>query len=117
MNRLTLLLVFCAALVSGIHPAFAERSEPREVAPIVQDGVRYSAPHGAMAVVVATEVKTGKELWRVQVYKTRMIPELESDVQDVFITSLAVKDGTLLIANERGEKFALDLQTRKVTRQ
>ncbi len=116
MNRLSILLLICAALVSGIHPAFAERSEPREVAPIVQDGVRYSAPHGAMAVVVATEVKTGKELWRVQVYKTRMVPELESDVQDVFITSLVLKEDTLIITNERGEKYALDLQTRKVTR-
>ena len=117
MNKLSFLLLICAALVSGIVPASAKRVAPLAVAPIVQDGVCYSAPHDAMAFVVAADVKTGKELWRVQVYKIPMIAELERDVQDVFITSLALKDGSLLITNERGEKYALDLQTRKVTRQ
>ena len=117
MNRLSFLLLLCASLVVGIAPASAKRAAPAVVAPVLARGLEFSAPHDAMGFVVATGISSGKEMWRVRIYEVRVNPELERDVQDVFITSLAVKDGTLLIANERGEKFALDLQTRKVTRQ
>ena len=36
--------------------------------------------------------------------------------QDVFITSLAIECGVIIITNERGEKYTLDLATRQVTR-
>jgi hypothetical protein len=116
MNKLSLLLLICTALVSGIVPASAKRAAPAMVAPVVENGVRYEAPHDAMGFVVAIEVATNKELWRVRIYEVRVDPNLERDVQDVFITSLVAKDGSLLIANERGEKFALDIQTRNITR-
>lgn len=117
MNRLPLLLLICVALVSGIVPASAKRSAPADVAPILMKGVEYTAPHDAMGFVVAKGVSSGKEMWRARIYEIRVDPNLESDVQDVFITSLVVKGDTLLITNERGEKYVLDLKTRKVTRQ
>ncbi len=117
MNRTSALLAFCAVLLGGIAPVFAKRSAPADVAPIVIKGVEYSAPHDAMGFVVVKGISSGKELWRVRIYEVRVNPELERDVQDVFITALVAKDDTLLITNERGEKYALDLKTRKVTRQ
>ena len=117
MNKPSHLLLICVTLFSGSIPASAKRGAPAVVAPVLARGLEFSAPHDAMGFVVATGISSGKELWRVQVYKIPMIAELERDVQDVFITSLALKDGSLLITNERGEKYALDLQTRKVTRQ
>jgi outer membrane protein assembly factor BamB len=117
MNRLSALLTLCAFLVGGTSSVFAKRAAPRPVAPVVADGVRYSAPPEAMGFVVAAAADTGKELWRVRIYEIHVDPNLERDVQHVFITSLALKDGTLLITNERGEKYALDLKTRQVTRQ
>ena len=38
-------------------------------------------------------------------------------MQDVFITSLKRRGNVLVINNERGECFVLDLSTRKVTRE
>jgi outer membrane protein assembly factor BamB len=116
-NRLLTFLALCAALFAVAAPASAKRLAPQPVAPVVAEGIRYSAPLDAMGFVVATDAGANKELWRVRIYEVRMDPKLERDVQDIFITSLAVKDGTLLITNERGEKYALDLKTRKVTPQ
>ena len=117
MNKASALLAVCIFLIGTIAPGLAKRSAPVAVAPVVIQGVEYSAPHDAMAFVVAKGVSSGKELWRVRIYEVRVDAALERDVQDVFITSLAAKDNSLLITNERGEKFTLDLKTRKVTRQ
>ena len=116
MNRTSALLALCIFLLGGIAPVLAKRAAPTDVAPVVIKGVEYSAPHDAMGFVVAKGISSGKELWRARIYEVRVNAELERDVQDVFITSLVVKDDTLLITNERGEKFSLDLHTRKVTR-
>ena len=117
MNKASALLALCIFLLCGIAPGLAKRSSPVDVAPVVIRGVEYSAPHDAMGFVVAKDHNSGKELWRVRIYEVRVNPALERDVQDIFITSLAEKGGALLITNERGEKYALDLQSRKVTRQ
>ena len=117
MNRASAILTLCILLVGTIAPGLAKRGAPANFASVVIKGVEYSAPHDAMAFVVANAVGLGTELWRVRIYEVRVNPELERDVQDVFITSLAEKDGALLITNEHDEKFTLDLQTRKVTRQ
>ncbi len=117
MNRLFLILLICAALFSGSIPASAKRAAPAAVASVVARGLEFSAPHDTMGFVVAKGISSGKELWRVRIPGIRVNPELERDVQDVFITSLVAKEDTLIITNERGEKYALDLQTRKVTRQ
>ena len=88
-------------------PSIAKRSAPLEVKEITIGAVVYSAPHHAMGFVVATNGETKKELWRVRIYEVKKDPELEGDVQDVFITSL-VKDGeSLLVTNEQGKKFRL----------
>ena len=116
MNRTSALLALCAFLVCGIAPVLAKRAAPSPVAPVLFKGVQYSAPPEAMGFVVATGISSGKELWRVRIYEVRVDPKLERDVQDVFITALTLKDDTLIVTNERGEKYALDLKTRKVTR-
>ena len=116
-NNLSALLALFLAILCGIAPVSAKRIAPSPVAPVVAEGVRYSAPPDAMGFVVATDVSTSRELWRVRIYEVRVDPKLERDVQDVFITSLEFKEGTLMNTNERGQKFALDLKTRKVTRQ
>lgn len=115
-SKLITILALCAAFFAVPAPVSAKRSAPSPVPPVVVGNARYSAPVEAMAFVVATAVDTGKELWRVRIYEVRVDPKLERDVQEVFITSLEVKDGNLIVTNERGEKYALDLKTRKVTR-
>jgi len=117
MKRLiTFLFLALAAFVLAPNPASAKRAAPKPVPPLVTNSVEYSAPHDLMGFVVATDVKTRKELWRVRIYTVRIDPALERDVQDVFIIALALEHGALVITNERQESYVLDLVTRKVTK-
>ena len=103
-------------LLLAITSASAKRAAPKPVPPVVVDSVEYSAPFEVMGFLVATDTRSHRELWRKRIYAVHVNPLLERDVQDVFITSLVVERGALLISNERGELFTLDLATRKVAR-
>lgn len=108
-------LVILVSLCAAVMPASAKRSTPKPVTPVTVGAVEYSAPDTAMGFVVATDTTSRKELWRVRIYSVNYDKELEKDVQDVFITSLAVNGGALIVTNERKESYSLDLATRKVT--
>jgi hypothetical protein len=103
-------------LVATAEIPIAKRAAPAVVEPVTVRGITYSAPAHAMGFVVARKVSSGQELWRQRIYTIRINPALERDVQDVFITSLRARGGAILIMNERGERFVLDLETRHVIR-
>lgn len=94
----------------------AKRAAPVPLPPVVIDSVVYSAPHAQMGFLVATDARSGQELWRVRVYGVPVDSALERDVQDVFITALGLQNGALVVTNERGDRYSVDLATRKVTR-
>jgi hypothetical protein len=111
---------FCALalFVSFFHVAttsIAKRAAPKPVPPVTLNTIEYSAPLELMGFVVATDTTSHKELWRKRIYTVPVNRALERDVQDVFITSLVIENGTLIITNERGDSYTLDLATRKVT--
>lgn len=103
---------------------YGKRMAPKEVSPVVYNGVIYSAPSFIKKdnkfikgqYIVAKAADTGKILWDLRVYEVRYREDLESDVQDVFITELKIDKGYLLVTNERGEKFKVALKSKKVTR-
>ncbi len=68
----------------------------------------------AGGVVLAFDAATNRPLWRTQVYTTATDPSLERDVQDVFITSLAVAGDRLIVRDERRRIHQLDLATGRV---
>ena len=107
----------CSLLVLTAAPLSAKRSPPKSVKPVAVGGITFSAPGWPIGVVIATDASSGRELWRQRIYTIRYDRKLEQDVQDVFITSLKLRGNVLLITNERGERFVLDLSTRKVTRE
>lgn len=96
-----------------------------EVDSVSHGGIRYEVLRGARAqgfaqnggVIAAVEEASGRTMWTVVVYKTEFDPHEERDVQDVFITSLALSpDGTRLnVENERRQRFTVDLSDRSVT--
>jgi hypothetical protein len=105
------------ALVLLVSPLglFAKRAQPHPVTPIVDTNIRYSAQgSGQKQFVVATETSTGKELWKAEIFHVNYKPDLERDVQDVFIKELKRARGGLLIKDERSRCYFLDLSTRKV---
>ncbi len=107
--------------------ATAKRRAPEEVPAIVTDKAVYSAPHIRRpqfparnpGFVEARHPKTKKLLWWIQVYQIKYDPNLERDVQDVFIKTMALdpKSNSLLISDEKSRTYVLSLATREVTRE
>ena len=60
---------------------------------------------------------SGNELWTLQVYKTEYDPREEKDVQDVYIEEMRVdaKANALILRDERGRRFSVNLTDRSVT--
>jgi hypothetical protein len=109
---------------------FAKRTAPKDVEAVIDHGVKYLAPHVTegyakahgypkcpIGCVEAWSVKSGKLLWRVQVYETMHDEKLEHDVQDNFINALQIKDGQLFVETENGDNFTVDLKTHKIKKQ
>ena len=71
---------------------------------MIHQGVRYIAPNddGRRAYIEVWDVQTNKKLWDLTIFKNPIDPNLEEDVQWVFIRTLAVRDGALLATIERG---------------
>lgn len=108
-------------IATATFQAEAKRSAPQEVKPVIHNGIKYVAPHfkfinnqREIGYVEAWDLKTDKKLWELQIYKVIYNPALEKDVQDIFITSLSVKDGKLIVTNERNEEFEVNLETKAV---
>lgn len=114
---------------SGSHPgggagarSACKRAGPPEVPPVVIDSVSYAVLHFGLAegleqnggYVVANEAKSGKRLWLVKVYENKIDPNLERDVQEVFIRTLKKQGKLLEITDEKGRHYVLDPKTRQV---
>jgi hypothetical protein len=104
-------------LLSGSFYLYAMRKPPSRVPYIIFNGVEYRAEVDRsipIGCVQAVQPETGRELWWKQIYVIRYNPGLETDVQDVFIKKLQPKDGKLLIENERGGTYLLDVNSLEV---
>ena len=95
----------------------AKRIGPVKVDPVIYDGIRYIAPNddGRRGYVEAWTVGTDKKLWELIIFTNATDPNLEEDVQWVFIKSLNIQDGRLLATSERGENYQVDLKTKEIT--
>lgn len=95
-----------------------KRRAPVEVTPVIRNGTRYSAPHFLAlskgmrhngGYVEATDIRTGNRIWLREVYSVAKTTDLESDVQDLFISTLRIDGDFLIIINENGEEFNIPL--------
>ena len=99
--------------------AEAKRGAPAEVLPVTVGNIEYSAPHRngthrKMGLLEASDLKSGKLIWSRQIYAVKYDPDLEGDVQDVFIKSITAEGNHLIITNERNSKYQLDLNSLEV---
>jgi hypothetical protein len=127
MNKNTIISLPVAFVALAFAVAWVPMSElpkrlaPQEISPVVFEGVRYEAPHFDTdcdqngGCIVAYNDANGKQMWYLKVYCTQYIPDLETDVQDVFITALRVENEQLVVENERGLRFIIDPETRSVS--
>lgn len=123
-------VIVLIALLSVSEFSFAKRAAPKDVQPVVDQGVKYLAPHVApgyikahgnprcpVGCIEAWSEKSGKLLWRVQVYEIKYDEKLEKDVQDNFINALQIKDANLFVETEHGDNFIVNLKTHEAKKQ
>lgn len=111
INKINFLMVFLvfAFLCSTIIQVEAKRVPPSLIEPVIYNGVNYTT--GKMGFVEAWDINTSQKIWEKKVYSVKYNPLLETDVQDVFITSLSISDGKLVVINEKGNKYEVNVET------
>ena len=121
-----LFFLLCIAFFVIATQAYADkkRRAPDAVPPVEINGVRYEsvilgATYGYQqdgGIVIARDAKSGNLLWSQIIYATNYNDDKESDKQDILIKSMtSIKNGKyLMITNEHGERYELNLSTRVV---
>lgn len=104
--------------------SYGKRKEPVEVPPIIHGDFVYTVPHWSTennteqngGYVRVLDAQTGTEVWGIQVYNVDYDDSLETDVQDIFITSIELNfwRTQLIVRNEAGQEFRIDLNNRVV---
>ena len=114
MTRLVLSLTALVLLPSLL---LSKRTAPATVTPVVHEGVRYVAPNddGRRGYIEARDAHTNEKRWDLTVFTNPIDPNLEEDVQWVFIESLSIQDDTLIVASERKNMYGIDLKTKAIT--
>ena len=101
----------------------AKRAAPNKVSAITTEKAVFSVPHFSNeerhqngGFVEAHHPKTKKLLWRIKIYNTNYNPDLEQDIQDVFIKTMSFekKHNLLIFSDEKSRTFALNLDSKKV---
>ena len=99
-----------------ISESDAKRAVPSKVMPLTVGNIEYSTPHRngshkQMGFIEARDLKSSGLIWSRQVYVVKYDPDLEGDVQDVYIKKIKVKGNSLIITNERKSEYQLNLKT------
>jgi outer membrane protein assembly factor BamB len=112
----TTLILITTATFLWAGTAYAKRADPKPVPPVVWQGVEYRAPLDVEKIghVQAFDQVSGLKLWETTAYTITINPFVEQDVQWVFISEMHVQDGKLVITNEDGKTYRLDLKTGRV---
>ena len=120
MKPFLYIFLFCLSSASWAHPGYAKRPEPEPVEPVVFEGVEYSAvlteeKHG---FVQARSVETKAVLWEKEIFFTRVFWVFGAEapqVKAIYISHLNIESGMLIVTNEDGRRYALDLHTKEVS--
>ncbi len=114
MTRLAVILLLTLLLT---QLASAKRIAPVKVDPVIYEGIRYVAPNddGRRGYIEAWNVGTNKKLWELTIFTNGIDPNLEEDIQWVFIKALNIQDGRLMATSERGTTYQVDLNTKAIT--
>jgi hypothetical protein len=95
---------------------------PADVAPVTIGPVEYRVIHFGRAegldqnggYIAAHDKKSGEKLWTLKIYSTAIDPQLERDVQDVFITGMRKRGKQLAITDQEGRRYWVDVAKRSV---
>ena len=114
MKRLAIIVSLTLLLT---QLASAKRIAPVKVDPVVYEGIRYLAPNddGRRGYIEAWNVGTNKKLWELTLFTNRIDPNLEEDVQWVFIKAFNIQHRRLMVTSESGKIYQIDVNTKEIT--
>lgn len=102
----------------------AKRVGPKDVPAVTIKDLRFEAIHWGKdrglaqngGFIAAFDKTSGEELWTLKIYDIVYDPDLESDVQDLFIKSMkkSLFGNNLKITDERGRNYVVNTDTRTV---
>ena len=67
-----------------------------------------------MGYIEAWDINTGQRLWEKRIYDVKIIPGWEEDIQWVFITNLSIRNGKLVVSDEKGIEYEIDVNTGEI---
>lgn len=101
-----------------------KRVGPKDVPAVTIKDLRFEVIHWGKdrgftqngGYIAAFDKTSGEELWTLKIYDIVYDPDLESDVQDIFIKSMkkSLFGNNLKITDERGRKYVVNTDTRTV---
>lgn len=96
------------------RPTGTSGDSQRRALRTAQERIGQGLPLGGY--VVATDVESGKRLWISRLYESPANPNIEADVQNTFFKSMRLdaKDGVLVIEDEKGRTYRVDVADGKV---
>ena len=96
---------------SVCNKAIAKRAPAPKIRPLIYRGVKIIAPNTPqkMGYVEAWDMEENKKVWEKKVYDVVIDPKKEADVQWIFISSLEIKDGRLIVKDERNKIYIVNL--------
>jgi hypothetical protein len=98
--------------ISFAIAASAKIVPQKPVPPVESNGVRYSAEDAEY--VAATDIATGKQLWRVRIFHTHIKPWLEPDVQFVFIKELRLFSCSVYVRDGKARCYTVNVNDHRV---
>ena len=102
--------IFCS-FVYAKKISLAKKVTPPKIEPLIYKNIKFVVPNTVqeMGRVQAWDVEKGKKVWEKKVYSVFISPFLKDDLQWVFIISLSVKDGKLVVVNEKGSEYKIGI--------
>lgn len=114
-SRALALLLCLLALPLFAH---AKRLEAAALAKLKYHGLLISSPNddGRRGYLRIESEKTGKLIEEITLYRVKINPELETDVQWVFIQGLSLDANLLTVTDEKHRTYVVNLDTLKVVK-
>ncbi len=93
---------------------------PAHVGPLRIEALHWGRERGLGqngGFIRAVDEESGAEEWILRIYGIDYDHQMEEDVQDIFIRSIdpVDEDSALLVADERGRRFRVEVESREVT--
>ncbi|MFA5143729.1 MAG: hypothetical protein WC522_06150 [Candidatus Omnitrophota bacterium] len=118
--KCAMVLGIISCLFLDIEIADAKRGIPAAPTPVIYKGIKFIAVDwpkhenvlgrdSDVWYVEGWDIEKNKKVWEKEAYSIAIDKFLEYDVQMVFITSLDIENSKLIVTNERGKKYYIEI--------